>query len=270
MVRLARRSPGEAQESTSHSACQCSAPRDAFAGRGRRWAGAMEHCHVPGGTKKDAAGLIDALAGAGCTLNCRRRRRRSSRPQRARRLAALEHSSGERRRRDGRRLSVAGSFYVSLPPTRPMADRRRPRDSYGSYARQAVARSTSGWTVRPAVDNDALISFRRDERIADAHALGPRHGLERCRQPHPRAWLRAAPRSPVHRDDGRRSRPHSPTRRSRLLPGGVDLVADRHHRGDRLLRNRLGQRHHDLDAGRRHSTSRRRRGLIEAADRGEP
>jgi hypothetical protein len=32
----------------------------------RRWAGAMEHCSVPGGTKKDAGGLlIDALADVG-------------------------------------------------------------------------------------------------------------------------------------------------------------------------------------------------------------
>ncbi len=59
--------------------------------------------------------------------------------------------------------SVAGSFYISLH-TATLNDthsaQTQSEAAYTSYARQAVARSTAGWTVASGtVDNDAAISF---------------------------------------------------------------------------------------------------------------
>lgn len=58
--------------------------------------------------------------------------------------------------------STAGSFYVSLHTSDPgeAGDQTTNEAAYTSYARVAVARSTSGWTVSgDTVDNDAAVSF---------------------------------------------------------------------------------------------------------------
>lgn len=59
--------------------------------------------------------------------------------------------------------ATAGSFYVSLHTAAPEeTDTSQESDeaAYTSYARVAVARSTSGWTVASGtVDNDAAITF---------------------------------------------------------------------------------------------------------------
>jgi hypothetical protein len=58
--------------------------------------------------------------------------------------------------------STAGSLYVSLHTANPdeTGDQTTSETSYGSYARVAVARSGSGWTVTAnAVTNAALIQF---------------------------------------------------------------------------------------------------------------
>lgn len=58
--------------------------------------------------------------------------------------------------------STAGSLYVSLHTANPdeAGDQTSSETSYGSYARVAVARSGSGWTVTGnAVTNAALIQF---------------------------------------------------------------------------------------------------------------
>lgn len=59
--------------------------------------------------------------------------------------------------------AVAGSFFVSLH-TASVAETATSQETseaaYTSYARQAVARSTSAWTVASGVvDNDAAITF---------------------------------------------------------------------------------------------------------------
>lgn len=59
--------------------------------------------------------------------------------------------------------ATAGSFYISLH-TATLNDthsaQTQDEAAYTSYARVAVARSTSGWTVASGtVDNDAAISF---------------------------------------------------------------------------------------------------------------
>jgi len=58
--------------------------------------------------------------------------------------------------------AVAGSFHVSLHETWPglSGDQTTGETAYGSYARQAVARSGAGWTVSGNnVTNAALITF---------------------------------------------------------------------------------------------------------------
>lgn len=59
--------------------------------------------------------------------------------------------------------ATAGSFYVSLHTAQPgeaVTAQTTSEAAYTSYARQAVARSTSGWTVATGtVDNDAAITF---------------------------------------------------------------------------------------------------------------
>lgn len=58
--------------------------------------------------------------------------------------------------------STAGSFYVSLHTANPneTGTQTTSEAAYTSYARQAVARSTAGWSVAAGVaDNDAAISF---------------------------------------------------------------------------------------------------------------
>ena len=58
--------------------------------------------------------------------------------------------------------TTAGSFYVSLHTASPgeTGDQTTNETAYGSYARQAIARSTAGWTVSGAtVDNDNQINF---------------------------------------------------------------------------------------------------------------
>jgi hypothetical protein len=58
--------------------------------------------------------------------------------------------------------TTAGSLYVSLHTANPdeAGDQTTSETSYGSYARVAVARSGSGWTVSAnAVTNAALIQF---------------------------------------------------------------------------------------------------------------
>ena len=62
--------------------------------------------------------------------------------------------------------ATAGSFYISLH-TGTLLDthtsQQQTEAAYGSYARQAVARSTAGWTVTTdgtgLVDNDSAITF---------------------------------------------------------------------------------------------------------------
>lgn len=58
--------------------------------------------------------------------------------------------------------STAGSFYISLATGDPgeTGDQTTSEATYTSYARVAVARSTSAWTVTGnTVDNDAAINF---------------------------------------------------------------------------------------------------------------
>jgi hypothetical protein len=58
--------------------------------------------------------------------------------------------------------STAGSFYISLHTANPneTGTQTTTEAAYGSYARQAVARSTAGWTVSSgAVVNDAAITY---------------------------------------------------------------------------------------------------------------
>lgn len=58
--------------------------------------------------------------------------------------------------------STAGVFYVSLHTANPneAGSQNTSEAAYTSYARQSVARSTSGWTVASGVaDNDSTISF---------------------------------------------------------------------------------------------------------------
>ncbi len=58
--------------------------------------------------------------------------------------------------------ATAGSLYVSLHTADPTESGNQTSSecAYGSYARQAVARTTGGWTVSGAqVTNAALISF---------------------------------------------------------------------------------------------------------------
>jgi len=58
--------------------------------------------------------------------------------------------------------STAGSFYISLHTANPneTGNQTTSEAAYGAYARQAVARSTAGWTVASGtVDNDSVINF---------------------------------------------------------------------------------------------------------------
>jgi hypothetical protein len=58
--------------------------------------------------------------------------------------------------------TTAGSFYIGLHTADPAetGDQTTNETPYTNYARQAVARSTAGWTVASGVaDNDAVINF---------------------------------------------------------------------------------------------------------------
>lgn len=58
--------------------------------------------------------------------------------------------------------TTAGSFYISLHTANPneTGTQTTSEAAYTSYARQAVARSTAGWTVASGVaDNDSAITF---------------------------------------------------------------------------------------------------------------
>lgn len=58
--------------------------------------------------------------------------------------------------------STAGSFYISVHTANPneTGNQTTSEAAYTSYARQAVARSTAGWTVASGVaDNDSAINF---------------------------------------------------------------------------------------------------------------
>ena len=57
--------------------------------------------------------------------------------------------------------STAGSFYISLHTSDPVAGSQTTNEAtFGSYARQAVARSGSGFTVSAAnVSNAAAVTF---------------------------------------------------------------------------------------------------------------
>jgi hypothetical protein len=58
--------------------------------------------------------------------------------------------------------AAAGSFYVSLHTADPgeTGNQTTSECAYGSYARQAVARSAAGWTVAGSnVSNAAVITF---------------------------------------------------------------------------------------------------------------
>jgi hypothetical protein len=59
--------------------------------------------------------------------------------------------------------ATAGSFYVGLHTSDPgetATAQNTNEAAYTSYARQAVARSTSGWTVASGtVDNDSAVTF---------------------------------------------------------------------------------------------------------------
>lgn len=58
--------------------------------------------------------------------------------------------------------STAGSFYISLHTANPneTGTQTTSEAAYTSYARQAVARSTAGWTVASgAVTNDSAITY---------------------------------------------------------------------------------------------------------------
>jgi hypothetical protein len=72
--------------------------------------------------------------------------------------------------------------YVSLHTASPGAsgDQTTSETSYTSYARQAVARTSSGWSVASGVlagGEHRLPGL--DVWHADAHALRRRHGIER-------------------------------------------------------------------------------------------
>lgn len=61
-----------------------------------------------------------------------------------------------------RASSTAGSVYISLHTADPgeTGDQTTSESAYTNYARQAVARSTAGWTVASGnCDNDAAITF---------------------------------------------------------------------------------------------------------------
>lgn len=58
--------------------------------------------------------------------------------------------------------STAGSFYIGLHTANPneTGDQSTSQATWGSYSRQAVARSTAGWTVASGTaDNDSAINF---------------------------------------------------------------------------------------------------------------
>lgn len=58
--------------------------------------------------------------------------------------------------------TTAGVFYISLATADPgeTGTQTTSESAYTNYARQSVARSTSGWTVASGVvDNDAAITF---------------------------------------------------------------------------------------------------------------
>lgn len=58
--------------------------------------------------------------------------------------------------------STAGSVYISLCTADPgeAGDQTTSESAYTNYARQAVARSTAGWSVASGVaDNDAAITY---------------------------------------------------------------------------------------------------------------
>lgn len=58
--------------------------------------------------------------------------------------------------------SVAGSFYISLHTANPgeTGSQTTSEAGYTSYARQAIARSTAGWTIASGVaDNDSAVSY---------------------------------------------------------------------------------------------------------------
>jgi hypothetical protein len=58
--------------------------------------------------------------------------------------------------------STAGVFYISLHTANPneTGSQNTTEAAYTSYARQSVARSTSGWSVASGVaDNDGAITF---------------------------------------------------------------------------------------------------------------
>lgn len=59
--------------------------------------------------------------------------------------------------------ATAGSFYASLQTANPaetVTSQATSEAAYTGYTRQAIARSTSGWTVASGVcDNDAAITF---------------------------------------------------------------------------------------------------------------
>lgn len=63
--------------------------------------------------------------------------------------------------------ATAGSLYISLHTGDALSDTSTAQTAseatYTGYGRQAVARSTAGWTVASGtVDNDALIQFGED------------------------------------------------------------------------------------------------------------
>lgn len=61
-----------------------------------------------------------------------------------------------------RASSTAGSLFISLHTADPgeVGDQTTSESAYTNYARQAVARSTAGWTVASGnCDNDAAITF---------------------------------------------------------------------------------------------------------------
>lgn len=58
--------------------------------------------------------------------------------------------------------TTAGVFYISLHTANPneTGSQTTSEAAYTSYARQSVARSTSGWTIASGVaDNDSAITF---------------------------------------------------------------------------------------------------------------
>ena len=58
--------------------------------------------------------------------------------------------------------TTAGVFYISIHTANPneTGSQNTTEAAYGSYARQSVARSTTGWTVASGnADNDSAINF---------------------------------------------------------------------------------------------------------------